>query len=293
MSPGFLHFGQDNKTEGQDMKINWKERVKADVKRQLSKKREYQKNLFIQKYNKSKVYEFPEASEIDMNRFFCFPKFCEDYYMSTSSIAIYPVLCLLSDFENNNWFQISQKNIAIMAGLTINTVAKGIKELEEQYLDEEPFLEKQKRTQGTRHFYVYRVNFIRKNDIEEWRSDYITFHKCIVESGVWADLKPRAKALYLSMRMSARFDPELYVEIEDLGLDTDSNEFWELHTDGNYRNRKWDVCYTSIAELCRKVNISSINLGMVLEQLKNHRLIERVDEHRSIFKVYLKPKIKA
>ncbi len=275
------------------MKINWKERIKADVKRQLSKKREKQKILFNRIYNKPKDYEFPKVSDIDLNRFFFFPKFGEDFFMSLPSIAIYPVLCLQSDFEENNWFQISQKNIAIMAGISVNTVAKGIKDLEERLLNKEPFLEKQKQKQGTRNYYVYRVNYNRKDDIENYRGEYFTFHKCIVESGVWADLKPRAKALYLSMRMSARFDPELYVEIEDLGLDTDSNEFWELHTDGNYRNRKWDVCYTSIAELCRKVNISSINLGMVLEQLKNHRLIERVDEHRSIFKVYLKPKIKA
>jgi len=275
------------------MKIPWKERVKADVKRQLSKKREHQKKLFNLKYKKSKDYEFPEASEIDMNRFFCFPKFCEDYYMSTSSIAIYPVLCLLSDFENNNWFQISQKNIAIMAGLSINTVAKGIKDLEEQDLDEEPYLEKQIRTIGQHHFYLYRVNFIRKNDIEQWRGNYITFHKCIVESGVWADLKPRAKALYMSMRMSAHFDAELYIEVEDLDILIDSSEVSELYDEGNYRERKWDVCDTSLAELCRNVNISPINLRTAIEQLENHRLIERVDEYDNLFKVYLKPKIKA
>ena len=275
------------------MKINWKERVKADVKRQLSKKREYQKNLFIQKYNKSKVYEFPEASEIDMNRFFCFPKFDENFCMPLPSIAVYPVLCLQSDFENNKWIQINQKNIAIMAGVSINTVAKGIKDLEKQYLDEEPFLEKKKQTTGQRRFYVYRVNFIRKNNIEEWRSDYITFHKCIVDSGVWADLKPRAKALYLSMRMSAHFDVELYVDIEDLDLDYESSEIEEFYYGSEYRNRLWDVSNTSLAKLCRNVNISSINLRTVIEQLENHRLIERVDEYDNLFKVYLKPKIKA
>ena len=275
------------------MKINWKERIKADVKRQLSKKREKQKNLFKQRYKKSKDYEFPKVSDIDMNRFFCFPKFDENFCMPLPSIAVYPVLCLLSDFEHNEWFQISQKNIAKMAGISDSTVVKGIKDLEERYLDEKPLLEKKKQTLGTRHFYVYRMNFIRKDDIEDYEGNYITFHKCIVESGVWADLKPRAKALYLSMRMSAHFEVELYVDIEDLDLDYESSEIEEFYSGSEYRNRLWDVSNTSLAELCRNVNISPINLRTVIEQLENHRLIERVDEYDNLFKVYLKPKIKA
>ena len=273
------------------MKNTWKKRIKANLENQKSKREEYQKVLFKQKYNRPKVYKFPKVSDIDMNRFFCFPKFCEDFYMSTASIAIYPVLCLQSDFKNNEWFQISQKNIAIMAGLSINSVAKGIKGLEDKSLMEAPYLEKQKKTEGQRHLNIYKVNFIRKNDIEEWSGNYFTFYKCIVDSGIWAELKPRAKALYISMRMSARFDPELYDWHEELFLDTDSDKFWELHHGEDYRNRKWDVCNTSLAELCKRVRISPINLKPIIEQLENHQFIERIYEKESIFKVYLKPKV--
>jgi len=93
------------------------------------------------------------------------------------------------------------------------------------------------------------------------------------------------------MRMSAHFDVELYVEIEDLELDYESSEVNQFYHSDEYRNRKWDVCYTSIAELCRRVNITPINLKPILHQLENHLLIERVDENKSIFKVYLKPRI--
>ena len=71
-----------------------------DAKRGYRKEKERQKNIFTQ-YNKLNNYEFPKVDDIDMNRFFCFPKFDEHFFMSLPSIAIYPVLCLQSDFEDN------------------------------------------------------------------------------------------------------------------------------------------------------------------------------------------------
>lgn len=276
------------------MKRTLKEKVIANARKQRQEKRKQQEELFKQKYSKSLNYEFPPVDEIDMNRHFYFPKFPEGSFMTLPAIAIYPVLCVQADFEQNNWFQISQSNIATMAGVSINTAAKGIKDLERYKFDEDtPILEKQKKTEGQRHFYVYRINFIRKDDIEESKGWYFIFHKCIIESGVWSDLTPRAKALYLSMRMNAHFDVELYVDLEDLDLEYESPDVNIFYHSDEYRNRKWDVCYTSIAELCRKVDITPTNLKPILKQLENHRLIERVDENKSHFKVYLKPKIRA
>ncbi|MEX0998796.1 MAG: hypothetical protein WD000_02380 [Thermodesulfobacteriota bacterium] len=273
------------------MKINWKERVKADVERGKRKRIEHQKFLFNQIYTKPKEFEFPKSADINTNRFFFFPKFDEDFCMSLPSIAIYPVLCLQSNFEQNKWFQISQKNIASMAGIDVNTVRKGIKDLEKKSFIGEPFLEKHKQTQGTRHFYVYAVNFIRKDYIEEWEGEYFTFHKCIVDSGVWANLKPRAKALYLSMRMSAHFNAMLYIEIEDLELDYATKDVYEVVEGSNYLDRKWDICNCTLVDLCRLVDITPTNIKPILEQLENHRLIERVDNNKILFKVYLKPRI--
>lgn len=272
-----------------------KEAVVAHAKEQNKKNenKEYQKYLFNQKYNKLKKFEFPKSADIDMNRFFCFPKFDEDFCMSLSAIAIYPVLCLQSNFEKNDWFQISQKNIAKMAGLTVNTVAKGVRDLEGLYFEDEPYLEKQQQTDGPRRYYLYRVNYYRKHDIEKYKGDYIFFYKCLVDSGIWAKLKPRAKALYISMRMSAHFDVELYVELEDLDLDYESVDVNEFYHSEEYRNRKWDVSTASLSELCRKVHIAPINLKAILDQLEKHQFIERIDENKSFFKVYLKPLIEA
>jgi len=280
---------------GQDMARISKEAVVANAKGQNKKNenKEYQKYIFTQKYNKLKEFEFPKSVDIDMNRFFCFPKFDENFCMSLPAIAIYPVLCLQSDFEENNWFQLSQKNISKMAGLDVNTVAKGIRDLEGLYLDDVPFLEKQRQTDGPRRYYLYRVNYYRKHDIEKYKGDYIFFYKCLVDSGVWAELKPRAKALYISMRMSAHFDVELYVELEDLDLDYESVEVDEFYRSEEYRNRKWDVSTASLSKLCRRVGISPTNIEDILDQLEDHHLIERVDENKRFFKVYLKPLIEA
>ena len=273
------------------MKRNFKKAVIGEAKKDNRQNKERLKYLFKQKYNKSKEYEFPKSADIDMNRFFFFPKFDKDFSISLPSIAIYPVLCLHSDFEHKNWFQISQKNIAKMAGIDVNTVRKGIKDLENNSIIGEPILQKRKQTEGTRHFYVYETNFIRKDNIEEWEGEYITFHKCIIDSGVWADLKPRSKALYLSMRMSAHFDAELYIEIEGLALDYATKDIYEVVKGSNYMNRKWDVCNIPLTELCKKVNIAPTNLKPLIVQLEEHRLIERIDENKSVFMVYLKPKI--
>jgi len=274
------------------MKLNFKQKVIANAKKQKKEKRQQQKALFKQKYSKSKNYKFPPIDQIDLNRHFYFPKFNEGFFMTQQAIAIYPVLCAQADFEDNDWFQISQNNIATMAGASINTVSKGIKDLERYIMEGEPYLEKQKNTEGQRHFYVYRVNFIRKNKIKEWKGSYFIFHKCIIESGVWAKLKPRAKALYLSMRMSARFDIELYAAAEELYEAPGGNILEDFFTEGNYKYRKWDVCESSLVELCRRVNIKPINLKPIIQQLENHRLIERVDEDLNILKVYLRPKIR-
>jgi len=97
--------------------------VLANSRRTIRKRKEHQKNLFNQRYNKSKDYEFPKVDNIDMNRYFGFLKFPEGFWMSMPSLAIYPILCLQSDFEENNWFQISQKNIAKMGvGLSVQPV---------------------------------------------------------------------------------------------------------------------------------------------------------------------------
>lgn len=270
-----------------------KDKMKAHFKKRRYEKRKEQSELFQQMYNKTRIFKFPSVDEINMEQYVCLHKLRKNFHLSLPAIAVYPVLCVNADFEQNNWFQISQENIAKMAGISINTVSKGIKELEDVEL-----LERKKQTDGKRHFYVYRIEFIRKGDIQEARGDYFTFHKCIIDSGVWADLKPRAKALYLAMRSKAEFSVAFYLEIEypDIyfGHYKDKLEVMSNildHGEG-YRNRKWDLCMEPLSKLCELGDISRSNLTEPLNQLMHHRLIEHLDEYiNSVFKVYLKPKI--
>lgn len=80
-----------------------------------------------------------------------------DYGLSKAALAVYPVLCCEADFEKDEAFQISQKNIARFAGVSENSVRNALKELENAGL-----LIKEKVTDGPRHFYIYRVGFFCK-----------------------------------------------------------------------------------------------------------------------------------
>ncbi len=211
-------------------------------------------------------------------------------------MSIYPVLCSRANFENNNWFQLPQEHIAKMAGLSVPTVSKGIQELIENYsiLDNNTeifLLERRKAPNTSRHIYQYKVGFIRKDMIRNWKGNMFIFHICIIDSGVWAKLNPRAKVLYLTMRSCAHFDNDLYAIIED--IDLQGYELDHFYHDGDqYRNRKWDVYDVSLSELCRLGGIERSNMTITLEQLKVFGLAEeqRFDSNLDVRKVYLKPK---
>ncbi|MGB4002547.1 MAG: hypothetical protein WBL59_06725, partial [Bacillota bacterium] len=161
-----------------------------------------------------------------------------------------------------------------------NSVRNALKELENAEL-----LIKEKVTEGSRHFYIYRVGFFYKPILDKARQygGSIYFYNCIIDNGIWAELKPRAKVLYLTMRAVAKQDIELYsvIEGEDYGGD------WTgVNYDDYIRNRKWDVCDISLSKLCKLAKIERTNLTPILEELERYKLIERVDRW---IKVYLRP----
>ena len=92
------------------------------------------------------------------------------------------------------------------------------------------------------------------------------------------------------MRMNSYFVSDLYFELEPDFI-YEGLQLHEFIHSSEYRNRKWDVCNKTLADLCRNIGIKPINLKPLLKQLEHHGLIERVDENKSIFKVYLRPKI--
>lgn len=266
--------------------IPFKEKLRAEAKRKEKAKRK-QAELFRQKYDKVKVFEFPKKNKINMEKHFYFPKFLDTpcfQDLSKTALAVYTVLCSKADFEENNWFQISQENIAKMAGINPAQVKSGVEELINSRISidsENPLLERKMSNEGKRHFYMYRVGFIRKEMISV--AEKFIFHTCIIDTGIWAKLTTRAKALYLAMRTVAKFDQDLYNLIE-----YGESPYIKVE---DFRNRLWDVwdsSMISMAELCRWVNIESSNIRDVIQQLEKVYLIERVDRY---FKVYLKPEI--
>ncbi|MCK4346699.1 MAG: hypothetical protein KAX05_15555 [Bacteroidales bacterium] len=277
-------------------KKRWTDGVLKDARKQREqdiKTKQGQQQAFERRYNKLRIYK--RSSNINMEQFVYLPKFIDlPFYegINTAALAIYPVVCCAADFEQNEWLQLSQEHIARMAGVSINTVRKGIDNLVygDYYITEDdidiPLLEKKKVTEGTRHFYMYRVGFIRRDMIKGFREKYFSFHRCIITSGVWASLMPRAKALYLAMRTKAQFDAQLYMEIEYDEPDMSGADF-DFKSE-QYRNRKWDPCIVPLAELCRMVNIERANIKPVIKQLEHCGLVEKIGNY---FKVYLKPSI--
>ena len=260
--------------------------VLRDIKRQIhrqekEKKKKQRKEVFNQRYNATKKAKFIDKEDVNINTFRAIPKsVILELGLSKAALAVYPVLCAKADFEKNNSFQISQENIAFYSGVSESNVRKAIAELEGAGL-----LSKEKITEGTRHFYVYKVTFYRRPELEanEQRGNAIYFYNCIIDNGIWAKLKPRAKVLYLTMRAVAKQDIDLYsvIEGEDYGGD------WTgLNYDDYIRNRKWDVCNISLSKLCRLAKIERTNLTPVLEELERYKLIERVGRW---IKVYLRP----
>jgi DNA-binding MarR family transcriptional regulator len=262
--------------------------ILRDIQRQIQRqekekeeKKKQQKEIFNQRYNATKKAKFIDKEDINMNSFRAIPKsVILELGLSKAALAIYPVLCAKADFEKNNSFQISQENIAFYSGVSESKVRKAIAELEGARL-----LSKEKITEGTRHFYVYKVTFYRRPELEanEQRGDAIYFYNCIIDNGIWAELKPRAKVLYLTLRAVAKQDLELYSVIEGENYGGDWNG---VNHDDYIRNRKWDVCDISLSKLCKLAKIERTNLTPILEELERYKLIERVGEWT---KVYLKP----
>ena len=266
--------------------------VREEAEKVKAQRKAGQKKTFA-KYDAIKIFEFPERDAIHMERHFYFPKIlgpgpCGST-LSKAALAVYPVMCSRANFENNDWFQLPQEAIAKMAGVSIPTVGRGIKHLiDNKYRleisgGELPLLERRMTTEGTRHFFLYRAGFFRKDLLAHSQGGCFIFHTCIIDSGVWAQLKPRAKALYLAMRSVALQDYETYRAIED------GNGFeWMTTYDEYLKMRKWDLVNTPLAELGRLININMDDANVFLKELERCRLVERVDRWH---KVYLKPKI--
>ena len=209
--------------------------------------------------------------------------------ITSTELAVYPVLCTEANFRENNWFQISQENIGEKANVSHPTAAKGISGLLDRGILERRFV-----TGSRLHIYEYRVEFNRGNLIGINKDDLFQFYHSIVRSGIWSHLSSVEKQLYIEMRMAASFEPELYADQEGIDLDgMNGHEFYQ----NEYASRKWDVLSTGESSdefgyymrefLCELVNIGPKQLEKALRNLKRNYLISDVEDH--CYVVCLKP----
>lgn len=233
-------------------------------------------------YGKMNHVHFRNKEALNMDGFRGLPKkivWCEFSNADPKAVlAVYPVMCRYADYNEDTSFQISQQNIATLAGVSVRAVRDAIAELESLEL-----VSKRKVTEGVRHFYVYNVQFVRGPMLDTYKGDVIYFHNCIIDSGIWARLKPTARVFYLAARARGRQDMFLYEEVELEG--------WDHNEDGHaeyMRERKWDVVPCSATALCEDAGINPSCLRGVWEELRTWGLMDQVGGH---IRVYLKPSI--
>lgn len=248
-------------------------------------KRKLLRNIYRRRiYNQTYRWEFPDPGKINMTTHFFFPKMLGDVEISTAAMAVYPALCLAANFEREEPVQISRENIAKMVGITAPSVDKGVRDLCRLKYKGKPLLTREMTQRERRRFYLYWPFFIRKYQMEDSEVKFFPFYKCLIDGGVWADLKPRAKSLYVALRQTAFFDIAAYAELEPDDC-PDGAEDFDWNGEG-YRNRKWEINLEQVAELCRLANVDRSDIDSAFDQLVRHGLIERVDRW---FMVYLKP----
>lgn len=256
--------------------------VVKQAKGAVKDRKKRQKEQFSKRYDKVKQWQPKTMEEINMNEIRYLPKEITNQGLSKQALIVYPVLCCEADFVEDSEFQISRENLSRKSGLHFNGVKSGIDELVDKGWASQTL-----KTEGRRRFYVYNVYFVRKNRMKE--ENYFSFHKAIIESGIWSELMPRAKVLYLNMRTKAWFDLELYARLEH------DCESWELKErmdvkSEDFRQRSWDVLINiSLSQLCGET-IQRSNINGAIYQLEDYGLIEVVDSQQSTYKVYLKPK---
>lgn len=244
-----------------------------------------QNKIFKQRFDKLKVIEFKPDEECSWMKHFRFPKsIIAEAQLSQKALIVYPVLCSQANFEEDNWFQISLENIAKLSGLTAPTVQKALEELIgcnyriKTKGIQVPILERRLTSNGSRHYYIYRVGFIRKDMIK--KSKDFVFYTDLIDSGIWARLSRRAKLFYLALKNVAYFDASTYSKIEGYP-ESDLISKGEF----DFSIRKWDVCNSTRKELCNAVGIGSSDIYRVIRELEDKYLIETIGRY---FKVWVK-----
>lgn len=252
-----FNFNKGNEKKGNEiMEKKRKRRRKTPEEKQQERIKRIKS-----RYGKLKEIEFKPMDKVNLNKHFNIPKkTITGELLSNLAMVVYPVLCSVADFEKNNWFQISQKNIAKLSGITEPSVLKATKELSKTGL-----LKMKKITKDKRSFYLYKVEFYRDKLMEKPRGGYINLQAQLFETGTWANLSIKAKLYYLALRKNAKFNSEQYAEIELI-------ELHEVNSIPCYK--MWEICPIPKTQLCKSVNINYKGINKVIDELENCGLVE-------------------
>jgi hypothetical protein len=174
--------------------------------------------------------------------------------LSSASKAIFPVIAVHKDKRGECWP--SQQKIAALSGCTEKTVREGIKGLEEVRFSGIKIIKSKKygmRWPGNH----YSLDFPRVG-----KRGYFPFHKSLIESTKWSQLKPSAKALYPVMRCFG-------------------------YNDSYGRNyRPHDYCDRKKGYLAEFAGINRKSIPTALESLLTVGLIKPVERHAA-WKVFI------
>ena len=247
-------------------------KIIIDARKPKGKELQNIKESFNRKYDKVKHWE--PSQNPNMNKFFSISReLFQRGELSLSELAVYPVLCENADYKRRSMNQISLEIIAKKSGLSVPTVIEATEGLCERinHDGKERLLKREKHTEGQRTFWLYDPWFIREKEIGQYKpSEQFFFHAFIIESGIWANLDLRAKALYLGMRSKSEFDFAEYCDAMGLSPYEGSKELI-------YPHRKFEVCRVSIASICSMMGMSIPNMRRAVNQLIEQLLIDEIE----------------
>lgn len=221
------------------------------------------------------MYHFP--NDIKWNIFFRFDKrLIENLnwaHISTAAKAIFPVIACHCN-ERGESFP-GEEAIAALSGLTPKSARKGVHNLE----GFPGFNWKYYQTRYGRRGKRFNIEFP-KNNSDKGQTFF--FYRCIIDGGIWRELKPTAQALYPVMRYFSRYDID-----EDEGVE-DKSDFEE-----HFKNRQWELCGAEVGQLSMYAGINRRSFSEAIQSLEKNFLVEaHVDGYgEKLWKVYLRPKM--
>lgn len=190
--------------------------------------------------------------------------------LEKSGKAVFPVIA--SHANKNGVAYPGEQTIAILAGLSTKHARQGINALQSL-----PDVEVVK--YRTRRGKAKRFEF---NKGAAGKGDF-PFHKCIMETGMWSQLKPTAKALYPVIRYLSWFDLDLYRSLSD------EEEFMAEGRE-DYSERRFEFCNAPKGEMAKLAGIHRDSIRAALSNLEENYLLKQDSlDGELIHIVYLKP----